>query len=81
MLKLKNMRIISSKELSQNITKYLDLAATEEVIIQRDNKETFVLQKREYLKPDEDLYRAITAEELLVGIKSDIHKIYASQKP
>lgn len=40
------MRVISSAELRNNMNKYLDLAASEEIIIQRGSRETFVLQKK-----------------------------------
>lgn len=38
--------------------------------------ETFVLTKEEYLEPDEDLRRAISAEALLIGIEADIREAY-----
>ncbi len=70
------MRVISSAELRGNMKKYLDLAATEQIIIQRGKNETFVLQKREYLEPDEDLNRAISLEEFREGAKEHIRKLY-----
>ncbi len=74
------MRVISSAELRNNMKKYLDLAASEQIIIQRGKNETFVLQKQEYLEPDEDLKRAISMNELLDGVKEDIRKIYRKGK-
>jgi len=59
------MIVISSAELHRNMQKYFDIAREEQVLIQRGETEPFVLQKEEYLQPDEDLARAITAEELL----------------
>lgn len=47
--------------------KYLDLAVKEKIVIQRGGNETFVLTREQYLEPDDDLRRAITAEELLVS--------------
>lgn len=70
------MRVISSSELINNMEKYLDLAVEEKIFIQRGNNETFVLTREEYLEPDEDLRRAISAEELLVGIEADIRVAY-----
>lgn len=70
------MRVISSSELRNNMKKYLDLAIEEKIVIQRGRNETFVLTREEYLEPDEDLRRAISAEELLVGIEADIRKAY-----
>ncbi len=74
------MRVISSAELRNNMKKYLDLAANEQIIIQRGRKETFILQKQEYLEPDEDLARAISMDELLNGVKEDIREIFSKGK-
>lgn len=70
------MRVISSSELRNNMKKYLDLAMDEKIVIQRGRNETFVLTREEYLEPDEDLRRAISAEELLVGIETDIRTAF-----
>ena len=70
------MRVISSSELRNNMKKYLDLATNERIVIQRGRNETFVLTREDYLEPDENLNRAISAQELLVGIESDIRKAY-----
>lgn len=61
------MRTISPSELRNNMEKYLDLAVKEKIVIQRGGNETFVLTREQYLEPDDDLRRAITAEELLVS--------------
>ncbi len=74
------MRVISSAELRGNMKKYLDLAATEQIIIQRGKNETFVLQKREYLEPDEDLDRAIGIEEFRDGAKEHVKKLFSQNK-
>ena len=66
------MRVISSSELRNNMKKYLDLAANERILIQRGRNETFVLMREDYLEPDEDLRRAISAKELLAGVEEDI---------
>jgi hypothetical protein len=70
------MRVISSSELRNNMKKYLDLATNERIVIQRGRNETFVLTREDYLEPDENLNRAISAQELLVGIEADIRKAY-----
>ena len=70
--KNKAMRVISSSELRNNMKKYLDLALDEKIVIQRGRNEIFVLTREEYLEPDEDLKRAISAEELLEGIEEDV---------
>ena len=66
------MRVISPSELRDNMQKYLDLAGDEKIVIQRDGNETFILTREDYLEPDEDLRRAISAQELLIGIEADI---------
>jgi hypothetical protein len=73
------MAIISSAELRSNIEKYLDLAATETVVIQRGKADAFILSKLTAV-PNTDLSRAVTADELLTGIKSDIREMYANDK-
>lgn len=74
------MRVISSSELRNNMKKYLDLAVNEKIIIQRGRNETFVLSKEDYLEPDEDLKRSITAQELLNGIEADIREAYRKRQ-
>ena len=59
--------------------KYLDLAVNERILIQRGKHETFVLTREEYLEPDEDLRRAISAKELLIGVETDIRKAYRAK--
>ena len=74
------MRVISSSELRSNMKKYLDLAANEKIIIQRCGNETFVLAREDdRLEPDEDLRRAISAKELLIGVETDIRKAYRAK--
>lgn len=70
------MIVISSAELRNNMKKYLDLAKTQKVVIQRGRTETFVLSAEQYLIPDEDLARAITMDELLVGVEADIREMF-----
>ena len=71
------MRVISSSELRNSMEKYLDLAADEKIVIQRGRNETFVLMREDYLAPDEDLKRAVSAQELLVGIEADVRKAFS----
>jgi hypothetical protein len=73
------MIVISSAELRNNMKKYLDLATSEMVVIQRGKTETFVLSAQQRI-PDADLARAITKDELLIGIKSDIREMFAKGK-
>lgn len=62
-----------------NLKKYLDLVANEQIIIQR-GRNVFVLTKQEYLEPDEDLKRAVTAQQLMPGIVSDIREAYRKRR-
>lgn len=70
------MRVISSSELRNNMKKYLDMASNERILIQRGKNETFVLKREEYLEPDEDLSRAISAKELMESVEEDIRAAY-----
>jgi hypothetical protein len=67
------MVVISSAELRNNMEKYLNLATTERVVIQRGKTETFVLSRQEHT-PD-DLLRAITGDELLRRLIPRIEKL------
>lgn len=73
------MIVISSAELRNNMKKYLDMATTETVVIQRGKSETFVLSAQQRI-PEADLARAMTKDELLFGIKADIKAMYANGK-
>jgi hypothetical protein len=55
------------------------LATKETVVIQRRKSETLLPSKQEHI-PDTDLLRAITKDELLKGIKSDIRAMYAKRE-
>ncbi|MDF9829528.1 hypothetical protein [Parabacteroides sp. PF5-6] len=74
------MIVISSAELRNNMKKYLDLAKDETVVIQRGRYETFVLHAEQRLIPDADLARAITMDELLVGVKDDLRTMFERGK-
>ena len=76
------MTVVSSKEFVTNQEKYFDMALNEHVYIKKgDNMYIFTRKndEDEYLEPDEDLRRAITMDELLVGALEDIHKFYVNQ--
>ena len=74
------MRVISSEELRSNMKKYLDLAASEQIVIQRGRKETFILQKQECLEPDDDLDRAMSVEEFREGARNHIKTLFNNEK-
>jgi hypothetical protein len=88
------MTVVSRKEFNTNQDKYFDMALDEQVFIQKGDNMFFLLYKNinsmdmyhdtsvyeEILEPDDDLCRAITAEELLDRIHDDIGRKYASRK-
>ena len=74
------MIVINSTELNNDIERYLDLAKKDKIIIQRGCNEIFVLSEERYLEPDEDLARAITLDELLLGVKEDIREMHRTNK-
>jgi hypothetical protein len=56
------------------------LATAETVVIQRGKTDTFVLHAEKHLSPDDDLARAITMDELLLGVKEDLRAIFKNGK-
>jgi hypothetical protein len=75
------MIVISSAELRSNMKKYLDLANSETIVIQRGRTETYVLRAEKRLAPDDDLARAVTMDELLIGVKEDLRAIFSKERP
>ena len=73
--KCKIMVIISSAELRNNMKKYLDLAKTEKVVIQRGRNETFVLVAQNNMA-EEDLSRAITVDEVLARVREGLNEMF-----
>lgn len=69
------MIVISSTELRNNMKKYLDLAKTEKVIIQRGRNETFVLVAQTNAD-EEDLRRAITVDKVLEKVREGLTEIF-----
>ena len=65
------MIVISSAEFRNNMKKYLDLARTERVVIQRGRNETFVLVAQNYA-PDADLARAISVDEIIDRVREGL---------
>lgn len=69
------MVVISSAELRSNMKKYLDIAKTEQVLIQRGKNETFVLTAQQ--NPIEyDLSRAITVDEVIAKVREGLTELY-----
>ena len=69
------MIVISSTELRNNMKKYLDLAKSEKVIIQRGRNETFVLVAQTNAD-EEDLRRAITVDKVLAKVREGLTEIF-----
>ena len=76
------MTVVSSKEFATKSVKYYNLAKNEQVVIRRGKNvyhlthaplQVEVYPEQPILEPDDNLRRAITAEELLNRIHKDIH--------
>lgn len=85
------MPIVTSREFRANQKIYLDpVGPGKELFILRGKNKSYkvlpvteqdTMTDPEYMRePDEDLARAITAEELLVGVKEDIREISGQGK-
>ena len=69
------MVVISSAELRSNMKKYLDIAKTEQVLIQRGKNETFVLSAQQ--NPVKyDLARAVTVDEVIAKVKEGLTEMF-----
>ena len=78
------MTVVSTKEFNANQEKYFDMAANEQVYIQRGDC-FYIVKKtskstRKYKEPDNDLRRAITMDEFLTGAKEDLREIFRKGK-
>ena len=77
------MTVVSSKEFATQQDKYYELALNEQVYIKKGDNMFIVTvandKKKKYLEPDDDLRRAITADEFLEGALEIIDKIYANK--
>ena len=69
------MIVISSAELRNNMKKYLDLARTERVIIQRGRDESFVLVAQNNA-PEADLARAITVDDVVDRVREGLTQMF-----
>ena len=78
------MTIVSSKEFAANQDKYFDMAIDEEIGVKRGNDMFYLYRtndtERVYYEPDEDFYRAITMDELLIGVKEDLREMFRNGK-
>jgi len=79
------MQVISSTEFAAHRQKYFHLARQQQVLV-RDGDYILkiisepTVKEQTILQPDEDLRRAITAEELVKGIHEDISRKFAARK-
>ena len=84
------MTIVSSKEFATNQDRYYDLAVSDDVFIERDDDMFHLMYATaddagrydEILEPDEDFYRALSADEFrkrLIEVVERVDKIYAKK--
>jgi len=73
------MVVISSAELRNNMKKYLDLARTERVVIQRGRDESFVLVAQNNAS-DADLARAITVDDVIERVREGLMQMFEKKE-
>ena len=73
------MVVISSAELRNNMKKYLDLARTERVVIQRGRDESFVLVAQNNAS-DADLARAITVDDVIERVREGLTQMFEKKE-
>lgn len=85
------MIVISTRDFRANQSKFLNMANKGEDIVLRSRKngsfkliplkeEDMLISKEYILEPDANFERAITMDELLQGIKTDIHEMFKNEK-
>ncbi len=85
------MIIISSREFRNNQATYLDKVDNgDEILVQRGRDKAYritpitefdtVIERNFILEPDNELQKAITFDELLVGVKEDLKEIFSGKK-
>jgi hypothetical protein len=73
------MVVISSAELRSNMKKYLDIAKTEQVLIQRGKNETFILSAQQ--SPiEQDLARAVTVDEVIAKVREGLTEMFERKR-
>ncbi|MDU1892188.1 MAG: hypothetical protein E6767_16010 [Dysgonomonas sp.] len=71
-----DIRIVTSSDFRKNQKKYFDLSKKERIIItQRGTNEVIELVRKDKIEVN-NLHRAISKDELMEGIESDIRKMY-----
>ena len=82
------MTLVTSKEFIADEDKYFDLALNGGVCIQRGDFMFHLVSApfekqyppQPFLEPDDDLRRAISIDEFLVGVKDDLREIFRNKK-
>lgn len=85
------MITVNSREFRDKQAAYLDRADNgEEIFVQRGKRKKYklvavvdddtVVKREHILTPDVELARAITAEELLIGIEEDIKELFKKRR-
>jgi hypothetical protein len=81
------MTVVSTKEFNTNQKKYFDMAVDEQVYIKRGDymfhitcSKTGAVKEQAILEPDDDLRRAITAEELKKRMHISIRNFFANKQ-
>lgn len=85
------MLIVSAGEFRANQQHYLDqVDEGEEIMVQRGRGQNYLIvpladtdtatASSYVMEPDEDLERAISFEELLKGVKADIHEMFKQKR-
>ena len=69
------MVVISSAELRNNMKKYLDIARTARVVIQRGRDESFILIAQKNA-PEADLARAITVDDVIERVRAGLTEMF-----
>jgi hypothetical protein len=77
------MQVVTSTDFATHQDKYFDMAIDRDICVKR-GQNLFqivyqpVVEEPIIFEPDEDFYRSITAEQLLVGVHEDINCFFDS---
>ncbi|WP_163306187.1 hypothetical protein [Dysgonomonas sp. 521] len=73
------MTVITELEFKQNLSKYLDMAQNEKIIITRGKKKLELGAKKPLIS-EEDIKNAMTGEEFLKAIEPEIRAMFRKNK-
>ena len=79
------MQVVSTQDFATDINRYFELARREQLLVNDGNYMFRILyepivEEQLVLQPDDDLRRAITFDELLVGVKEDLREMFMKGK-